>query len=367
MKVAIVHYWLVAMRGGEKVLEALCRLFPQAVLFTHVYNPAAVSDTIKRHEIRTTFINKLPLARTHYQKYLPLMPMALEQLDLREFDLVISSESGPAKGVLTGANTRHICYCHSPMRYLWDMYQDYLEASGTVSRLGMRLLTPSLRQWDALSSLRVDHFIANSQTVAARIRKHYRRDAEVIHPPVDIAGFSPENGDFPQPGPAAPYLCLGQMVGYKRVDLAVKACTATNRPLVVIGDGELRKDLERKAGPSVQFVGWLQDNALKQRILQSRALLFPGEEDFGIVPVEVQAAGRPVIAYKKGGALETVKDGVSGIFFDEQNERSLIDAMDRFERCEKDFAPHAINAHAQSFAPEKFNTAFMKTVETIMR
>ena len=355
------------MRGGEKVLEALCRLFPQATLFTHVYNPGAVSSTIRRHTVRTTFIDHLPFARTQYQKYLPLMPIALEQLDLRGFDLVISSESGPAKGVLTGANTRHICYCHSPMRYLWDMYQDYLESAGTISRLGMRLLGPSLRQWDAVSSMRVDHYVANSQNVAARIRKHYRRDAEVIHPPVDIARFSPADGVFSRPKPDAPYLCLGHMVGYKRVDLAVTACTATNRPLVVVGDGELQKELKRKAGPSVQFVGWLGDNAVKQQITDCKALLFPGEEDFGIVPVEVQAAGRPVIAYRKGGALETVKENLTGLLFDEQSEASLIDAMNRFEQNEKNFDPHAINAHVQSFAPENFDTAFMNTVSTVMR
>ena len=367
MKTAIVHYWLVGMRGGEKVLEALCRLFPQADIFTHVYDPSAVSATIRQHTIRTTFINKLPFARRHYQKYLPLMPLALEQLDLRGYDLVISSESGPAKGVLTAAGTRHICYCHSPMRYLWDMYQDYLEESGLVTRTAMRLLSPGLRQWDALGSLRVDHFVANSQTVAARIWKHYKRDAAVIHPPVDVAAFTPRDGIFSPPAPDAPYLCLGQMVGYKRADLAVRACTAAKRRLLVIGDGPLRKKLQALAGPTVQFAGWLTEEALKRQIAQCRALLFPGEEDFGIVPVEVQAAGRPVIAYRKGGALETVKENVSGIFFDEQSEASLINAMETFERRAVDFDPAAISAHAGSFAPEHFDRAFLDTVNTVMR
>ena len=367
MKVAIVHYWLVAMRGGEKVLEALCRLFPQAEIFTHVYNPDAISDQIKQHAIRTTFINKLPFAKQLYPKYLPLMPLALEQLDLRGFDLVISSESGPAKGVLTSATTRHICYCHSPMRYLWDMYQDYLEELSPISRVGMRLLAPRLRQWDAISSMRVDHYVANSQTIAARIGKHYRRKAEVIHPPVDVAAFRPQDGIFSRPEPDAPYLCLGQLVGYKRVDLAVKACTATNRRLVVVGEGPFRKELQASAGPTVQFVGWLNPDAVKKQIIGCRALLFPGEEDFGIVPVETQAAGRPVIAYRKGGALETVKDGVTGLFFDEQTVPSLTDALDRFEQHEKDFDPQILNAHAQSFAPEFFDTAFMDTVTKVMR
>ena len=367
MRTAIIHFWLVGMRGGEKVLEAMCRLFPQADIYTHVYDPASVSPIIGRHAVRTTFINKLPFAKRWYQHYLPLMPFALEQLDLRGYDLVISSESGPAKGVLTGGGTPHICYCHTPMRYLWDMYQDYLAERGPLTRTAMRFLTPGLRRWDVLSSMRVDHFAANSRTVAARIRKHYRRDATVIHPPVDVAAFTPENGRFAPPATDAPYLCLGQLVGYKRADLAVRACAATKRRLVVIGDGPMRKKLEAAAGPTVQFLGWLDSPALKSHILGCKALLFPGEEDFGIVPVEVQAAGRPVIAYRGGGALETVKEEVSGIFFDEQTEASLIEALDAFERRAGDFDPAAINTHAKSFAPEFFDAAFMDLVNTAMR
>lgn len=364
MKTALIHYWLVGMRGGEKVLEALCRLFPEADIFTHVYCPEAVSETIRKHPVKTTFINKLPGARKHYQHYLPLMPMALEQLDLRGYDLVISSESGPAKGVLTSAETRHICYCHTPMRYVWDMYHDYIKEQGVLTRAAMRYLTPRLRQWDVLSANRVDHFVANSATVAARIHKHYRRDATVIYPPVDVAAFTPEDGVFTRPGKNAPYLCLGQLVGYKRADLAVKACTNTKRPLVVIGDGPLRKKLEANAGPTVQFLGWRGTHDLKQHIHACKALLFPGEEDFGIVPVEVQAAGRPVIAYRKGGALETVREGVSGLFFAEQTVASLTEALDMFEQRADAFDPVVINEHAQTFAPECFAAAFMNLVET---
>ena len=367
MRTAIIHYWLVGMRGGEKVLEALCRLFPKADIYTHVYDPSAVCDVFHKHTVRTTFIGKLPFARKCYQYYLPLMPMALEQLDMRGYDLVISSESGPAKGVLTDAQTPHICYCHTPMRYLWDMYQGYLEERGPLTAAAMRLLTPRLRQWDVLSSMRVDHFVANSRTVAARIEKHYRREALVINPPVDVAAFAPEDGIFPTPEKDAPYLFFGQLVGYKRADLAVRACTATNRPLLVIGDGPFKKSLQAEAGPTVRFAGWLEAEALKKEILHCKALIFPGEEDFGMVPVEVQAAGRPVIAFRAGGVLETVKENVSGLLFTEQTVESLIDALDRFEQSADTFDPAAINAHVQAFSPERFNTAFMELVTAAMR
>ena len=362
MKTAIIHYWLVGMRGGEKVLEAICRLFPDADIFTHVYAPEKISPVINRHRVRTTFIGKLPFASRCYQHYLPLMPSALEQLDLRGYDLVISSESGPAKGVLTSAETPHICYCHSPMRYIWDMYQDYLENRGLVTRTAMRVLSPSLRRWDALSSLRVDYFAANSRTVAKRIHKHYRRDATVIHPPVDVDFFAPPDGVFTPPAPDAPYLYFGELVGYKRADLAVKACTASKRPLAVVGDGQEYATLKGTAGPTVRFLGRLEADELRQQILASRALIFPGEEDFGMVPVEVQAAGRPVIAFRKGGAMETVAEGKTGLFFAEQSVDSLLGALDDFESRMDDFDPQAINAHAQRFSPRHFTTAFSRLV-----
>jgi glycosyltransferase involved in cell wall biosynthesis len=252
------------------------------------------------------------------------------------------------------------------MRYLWDMYHEYLEEHGFLTRLAMRGLTPRLRQWDVLSANRVDHFAANSATVAGRIQKHYRREATVIHPPVDVAAFTPKDGVFTRPAKDAPYLCLGQLVGYKRADIAVKACTETKRPLVVIGDGPLRKKLEAAAGPTIRFLGWRNSQELERHIHNCKALLFPGEEDFGIVPVEVQAAGRPVIAYRKGGALETVREGVSGFFFDEQTAGSLIETLDMFERRADDFDPAAINEHANTFAPEFFDAAFMNLVETAL-
>lgn len=362
MKVALIHYWLTGMRGGEKVLESLCELFPQADIYTHVYVPEKVSATIGRHPVRTTFINKLPRAAKMYQCYLPLMPFALEQLDLRSYELVISSESGPAKGVLLGAETVHICYCHSPMRYLWDMYQDYLKASNPLTRAAFRLFSYRLRQWDALSALRVDHFIANSDTVSLRIAKHYRRESAVINPPVDVGLFAPEDGSTPPPHPDAPYLCFGELVEYKRVDIAIKACIKSGRRLVVVGDGPERARLEAMAAPSIQFTGRIELPDLKRRFRESKALIFPGREDFGIIPVEVQAAGKPVIAYAGGGVLETVVDGKTGLFFTEQTPDSLITALERFEAMEASFQPAMIITHAQRFSKERFHREFMDFV-----
>jgi glycosyltransferase involved in cell wall biosynthesis len=353
----MVHYWLVAMRGGEKVLEALLELFPQADIYTHVYTPEAVSPSIRKHTVNTSFIQKLPFARRHYQKYVPLMPLALEQLDLRDYDLVISSESGPAKGVLTSADSLHICYCHTPMRYLWDFYQDYLTEAGPLLRPLWRLVSHRLRQWDALSSLRVDHFVANSHNVAKRIAKHYRRQARVIHPPVDIEAFAPRDGFFPDPEDF--YLFVGQLNAYKRADLAVEACTHLNRRLTVVGDGPERGRLEKLAGPSVSFLGRLPAAEVADLMRRCRALLFPGEEDFGIVPVEALASGRPVIAYGRGGVLESVRHASSGWLFASQDVSSLSSAMEAFEAEASFFDPSSLISQARRFSKKTFQNSFL--------
>lgn len=250
LRVAIIHFWLTGMRGGERVVESLCRMFPKADIYTNVVRPEALSQTLLTHPIHTTFIQKLPGSIKHYQKYFPLMPLALEQLDLRGYDLVISSESGPAKGVITRADTPHICYCHSPMRYLWDFYQDYLDSTGPATRFLMRPLFHRLRLWDYASVQRVDHIIANSRAVQRRVKRWWGRESTVIHPPVDVSAFA--NPDMSQlknvlgqPVPGSYYICLGQLVSYKRVDLAVQACTATGRNLIVSGDGPERKNWRR--------------------------------------------------------------------------------------------------------------------------
>lgn len=351
MKVALVHYWLVTMRGGEKVLEELCRLYPQADIFTHVVDPARISPVIKAHRITTSFIARLPGATRHYQKYLPLMPMALEQLDLRGYDLVISSESGPAKGVITSENTLHVCYCHTPMRYLWGMYHDYRESAGPLTRRLMAPLFHHLRQWDVTSAERVDHFIANSTTVRARIAKTWRRQADVIHPPVAVEDFAP----------AAPqdfYLCCSQLVPYKRVDVAIAACNRLRRNLVVVGEGSELRRLRAMAGPTVRVLGAQPFDELRRLYATCRALLFPGEEDFGIVPVEAMASGRPVIAFGRGGVRDTVKDGVTGILYPDASEEGLTAAITRFEREEALFNSAVICAHAENFSAARFRQAF---------
>lgn len=359
MKVALIHYWLVNMRGGERVLEALCRLYPQADIFTHVVDKEKLSSIIARHNIYTTFIQKLPGSKKHYPKYLPLMPYALEQLDLSAYDLVISCESGPAKGVLTRAECLHVCYCHTPMRYLWDFYPEYLASSSFFVRVFMRLLSTPLRIWDVISSNRVDHFIANSHTVARRIRKHWRRDAAVVNPPVNIGAFplsTQAREDF--------YVCLGQMVSYKRMDLAVAACSRLNLPLVVAGEGDCLEALKKIAGPSVRFVGRPDSAEVYRLFARCRALIFPGEEDFGIVPVEAMSAGSPVIAFNRGGATETVIDGTTGLLFDQQTCDSLCQCLQDFEQQYAAFDSSVISAHAAKYSEKHFEVAFLAQIET---
>ena len=348
MRVAIVHYWLVGMRGGEKVVEALCEMYPQADIFTHVYVPEAVSDRIRSHRVTTSFVSRLPRPAKTYKSYLPIMPMALEQLDLRGYDLVISSESGPAKGIIPPAGAVHICYCHSPMRYVWNMFHDYRDRTGLLKRLLMPPLSHYIRNWDAVSANRVHEFVANSRTVARRLETYYRRESTVINPPVDVASFAPvsraEVGDY--------HLMVGELVRYKRPELAVEAFNSSKRKLVVIGGGEMLPELRAMAGPTVSILGPQPFDALQHHYARCRGLIFPGEEDFGIVPVEAMARGRPVIAFGRGGATETVIEGVTGTFFDEQSVEALQDAV---ERCgAMDLDPAAAVTHAGAFSLERF-------------
>jgi len=343
VRVALIHYWLVSIRGGEKVLEALCEIFPEADIFTHVCDRSVLSQTLARHRIRTSFIQRLPNARRWYQKYLPLMPLALEQLDLRGYDLVISSESGPAKGVIVAPGAVHVCYCHSPMRYAWDQYHAYLERAGIMTRALAPPLLHYMRAWDLQSASRVDHFIANSRFVARRIRQYYRRDALVIAPPVDTRNFyvSDAIGDY--------YLMIGQLVPYKRPDLAIGAFNQMGRKLVVIGEGPEMNALRRKAGPNIEFLGWRPQQEVRDHYARCRALVFPGTEDFGLVPVEAMASGRPVIALRRGGALETVVENETGVFFDEETPEALAAAVYRLEATEGQYSPSAIARHARQF------------------
>jgi len=359
MKIAIVHYWLIGMRGGERVIEALCDLFPEAVIFTHVADKSRLSEKILRHEIRETFISRLPLAKKHYQKYLPLMPLALEMLDMSEFDLIISSESGPAKGIIPRPDALHVCYCHSPMRYIWDHFHIYRAGAGILTRFIMPLMAHKLRLWDVSSAARVDTYIANSNFVAQRIQTYYRRSSIVVAPPVSIGDFrsAPANeiGDH--------YLMAGELVNYKRPDLAVEAFTRSGRKLRIIGDGDQRKSLEARAGSNIEFLGKVPFIRLKDEFARCRALIFPGEEDFGIIPVEVMASGRPVLAYGRGGALDSIIPGVTGIFFAEQSVTAINSAIVEFEESLLPRLDSAtIQAHAAKFDREIFAAKFKAAI-----
>jgi glycosyltransferase involved in cell wall biosynthesis len=347
------------MRGGEKVLEELLDLFPEADIYTHVYDPDSVSEKIKSHNIYTTGINKLPLAKKLYQKYMPLMPNALQNLNLQEYDLIISSESGPAKGVVPNPGAFHLCYCHSPMRYCWDMYNYYYNSSNFLVKFFMKKFVPSLRSWDILSSNLVDHFAANSQFVAKRIKRYYNRTADVVHPPVDINKYNSVKRT-----PEDYYLFFGQLTGYKRADIAVEACLSLKRKLVIIGAGAGKKEIKKyKNNGLITFKGHLNDREIGGYLARAKALLFPGIEDFGIVPIEANAAGCPVIAYKDGGALETIKENVTGIFFDEQTVSSLSKAIIHFESIENNFLDRQpFNEHVSKFSKEKFRTGILNII-----
>ena len=361
MKTAIIHYWLVNMRGGEKVLEALLELFPEADIFTHVYAPDAMPDSIKSHKIYTSYIQGLPLAKKLYQLYMPLMPNALNEFNLQDYDLIISSESGPSKGVVPNPDAYHICYCHSPMRYLWDMYHEYFRKSNPFVKFFMKRLIPKLRLYDVVSANLVDLFVANSKYVANRIKRYYNREASIVFPPVDIEKYRHIKRE-----PGDSYLFFGQLTGYKRADLAIEACIALNKKLIVAGAGLKKNDIKKyeKTG-LIDFRGRVSDDELKKLYSAAKALLFPGIEDFGIVPVEAQAAGCPIIAYKGGGALETVLEDVTGLFFAEQTSVSLQDAIVRFEAVEKNGVfnnREAFVNHVSQFSKQNFSDKIMQII-----
>lgn len=366
LKVAIVHYWLVNMRGGEKVVEALLDIFPQAEIFTLVYDESKISDKINSKKIHTSFIQNLPFGVSKYQHFFPLFPFAMEQFDLSGFDLVISSDSGFSKMALTGAKQRHVTYCHTPMRYAWDKYFEYLNENGLgfFKRLAMRVFMHYVRLTDLASSFRVDNFIANSKTVAARVKKHYRRDAEVIYPPVDCAKFTAAPASEEAAGEPF-YLFVGQLIPYKKPDVAVRAFNELGLNLIVAGTGQMEKELRKTAAPNVKFIGRAEDARLANLYQNCEALIFPNEEDFGIVPVECMASGKPVIALNSGGASETVVDGKTGVLFDGCDAKSLINAVRRFIAVRGTFRAEAIREHALAFDTEVFKTRIRKFFEKL--
>lgn len=348
MRAAIVHHWLLNMRGGEKVLESLLRLLPEADIFTLFYDPDRVSPAIRARRVTASFLNP---ARRFYRSLLPLMPIALEHFDLRGYDLVVSIESGPAKGVLTNAATRHVCYCNTPMRYLWDLYPAYLHewTHESWKRVLMPPFASYLRLWDFASAARVDSFVANSANVQRRIMKTYRRDSEVVHPPVAVESFYSK--------PAEDYfLVVSELVAYKRIDTAVRLFARTGRRLRVVGDGPEFRSLRRLARSNIEFCGRVSDGELRELYARCRAFLLPGEEDFGLTPVEALASGKPVIALGRGGALETVPtaDPLGGILYDEPDEEHLAAAIERFEQIEPRVVPAALRASVERFSEREF-------------
>lgn len=355
MKVALVHDWLNQRGGAEDVLEALVSLFPDSPVYTSLYRREAMPDSWRMWDIRTSFIDRLPMSRKRQQLYLPLYPLAFEQFDFSEFDLVISNKSGFCHGVITETSTKHICYCLTPTRYVWR-YHQYAEQEriGRLSRMILPPILTYLRAWDRIAADRVDHFIAISDVVRRRIAKVYRRESTIIYPPVETTRFEPVSkvDDY--------YLIVGRLVPYRRVDLLIEAFNHLDRPLVIAGTGRDRERLEELAGPTVTFLGYVSDDDLPDLLARCRAFLFPGEEDFGIAPIQAMAAGRPVIAYAGGGAMETVIPGC-GVLFAEQSVAAIIEAVENFDTDKVD--PTFIRSHAKKFDTAAFTSQLSDFVE----
>ncbi|MCC6325895.1 MAG: glycosyltransferase family 4 protein [Candidatus Brocadia sp.] len=379
MRVAIVHDWLTGMRGGEKVLEIFCEIFPDADVFTLIHLRGSVSKIIEERNIQTSFLQKIPLTKRHYRSFLMLFPLAIEGFDMGAYDLVLSSSHCVAKGILTSATAVHVCYCHTPMRYVWDQYQTYFGAGqkGLISKVLMPPVAHYLRMWDVTSSERVDYFVANSYHVANRIKKYYKRLAEVIHPPVDCSLYTPQEnykeGNY--------YLLVSAFAPYKRIDIAIEAFERMGLPLILIGEGQEERRIRKMAKKHVQCIGWQSSESLREYYRGCKALIFPGEEDFGIVPLEAQACGKPVIAFARGGALETVhgvypsprespaaktlidSESPTGVFFTKQTPGSLMEAVRFFEQRTNLFDPRLIRKHAENFDRSIFKEKFKQYIE----
>ncbi len=369
LKVALVHDWLTGMRGGEKCLEIFCDIFPQADLFTLLHVKGSVSPIIESHRIRTTWAQHLPGVEKRYRHYLPFFPFAIRGIDLKGYDLVLSSSHCVAKGVRVKPPAIHISYVFTPIRYVWDMYDIYFgtdSSAGLLVRMVAPVVAAWLRQWDVRTSQGVDYLLADSENVRRRILKYYRREAEVIPVPVDTTcfdlTFQPQNY----------YLMVSALAPYKRLDLAVRAFNRNQKPLVVVGTGPLMAALQKESGKNISWLGWQPEESLKKLYGECKALIFPGEEDAGITPLEAQASGRPVVAFGRGGVLETVvpledylegrNDFFGGVFFQEQTESALIEAVEELERHAHLLNPSRIRAHALQFDREVFKERIIRTI-----
>jgi len=352
--VAIAHHWLMSMRGGEKTLAVLADMFPDAPIYTLLARPAELDATLRARRLHTSWLQRFGWIPDLQRKALPLLTCAVRSLDATGYHVVICSDAAIIKAIRTAPDALKLCYCHSPMRYVWDLYDAYCRGAGWAGKLGLRLFAGRLRRADCRAASSVTAFVANSRDVADSIRRSYDRPAVVIPPPVDT--------DFPKNDLPTEdyYLVVGEHVSYKRNDLAIDACTRLSKPLVVIGTGPLLADMRRRAGPTVRVLGWQSDAAVRDHLRRCRALLFCGREDFGMVPVEAQAAGRAVIAYRAGGATETVRDGETGVFFDTQNVDSVVDAIGRFESSRSLWPSERIQSHARQFSIEAFRRRFRR-------
>jgi glycosyltransferase involved in cell wall biosynthesis len=344
MKTAVVHDYFTQMGGAEKVAEELCKMFPDASLVTLVAFQSMLPDSLKHVPLQTSWMQSLPGMEKYYRLFFMLYPYAATSIDLSEYDLVVSSSSSYAKGIRAGSNTMHVCYCHTPTRWVWsfDSYSQREAMNPAVKACAAKMIE-FLRGLDSNAAQQPDHFIANSQATAKRIQQVYGRAAEIIHPPINIDRFTPNTHES-----HGYYLVLSRLVSYKRIDLAIEACSRMNRKLLIVGDGPHKKALMEKAAPCVTFCGRLSDAVVDELIISSRALIFPGEEDFGMTPLELAASGRPTIAYRAGGAMETVIDGVTGTFFDEQTVEDVMSAIERFEA--QSFSPEVLRRHAEKFS-----------------
>lgn len=361
MKVIFSHDWLNGMRGGEKCLEALCELYPDSPIYTLFYEKGKISGPITRHAIIASKIQRFPGVYSSYRHYLPFFPNAIEAFSPKEADLVISTHHCVAKGIRKPKNAIHICYCFTPARYVWGFFEEYFGEKNMFLKALISFFLKKIKKWDLASNANVDHFVAISRHIQTRIKNCYGRDSEVIYPPVDTDFYTPDPNvkreDF--------YLVVSALVPYKKIDLAVSAFNRLGKKLVVIGDGPQKSALQKMAQSNIRFLGWQSNEEILENYRHARALIFPGEEDFGIVPVEMQACGGAVIAFAKGGALETVADGKTGVFFNEATEDSLIDAVRRFEQM----SLNAEEARAQSlgFGRERFKTQMKLLAERVIR
>jgi glycosyltransferase involved in cell wall biosynthesis len=374
MRIALLHHWFISLAGGERVIDTIANMFPNADIFALFVDEQKLPLSLRERKIVASFLDKIPGARRAHRHMLPFYPLAVEMLDLSGYDLVISSDSGPMKGALTDLNAIHVCYCHSPMRYLWDGYSAYMRGMSPAMQTIFGLTAHYVRNWDYSAAQRVDYFIANSKYVAGRIRKYYRRDSTIIHPPINTAHsfLANKHEDY--------YLAVGRLVPYKRTDTLIDACMKLGRRLLIVGDGPEMKRLRKGAAKNIEFLGQLDEAQLRNVYAQCRAFLFAADEDFGMVALEAQSYGRPVICYGKGGSLETVRgtynlaaqpsaeDGrlVTGVFFEDQTPDSLASAILSFEASEDKFVPENIQLHAQQFDTSIFIERLRNYIESVM-